>query len=268
LLFVDTERFANIGSRVCSTFSNPNFLATYLVLVAPMFAPGILDRRRKRSLRALEGMGLAAVLLCIVLTWTRGAWLGIALATLLFLLLHSKQSFVCLLASPAVPVAVLPFLPSAVVSRFASIGGGDSSISYRLYTWRGVWRMLDAYPFGVGAGEAAFTRLYPYFAVSGTERVMHAHRLDLQLLAEVGWIGFFIFLLFFVLLFLKIINGFYRLMARERLILLGCFCALVGALVMGVFDYIWYHFGNFTLFFALAAWGMSVMREEEKRDEL
>lgn len=264
LLFVDTERFANLGSRVCSTFSNPNFLATYLVLVAPMFALGFLDRFRKRSIRILEGFGLLSVMLCIVLTWTRAAWLGIAVATLLFLLLHSRESFSCLLFSPIAAFFATPFLPSSVVSRFASIGRGDSSISYRLYTWRGVGRMLDAHPFGIGVGEAAFMQVYPRFAVSGTERVMHAHRLDLQLIAEHGWIGFGLFLLFFALLFLKSINGFYRLGTEARLVLLSCFCACVGALVMGAFDYIWYHFGNFTLFFALAAWGMSVMGEEEK----
>ena len=50
----------------------------------------------------------------------------------------------------------------------------------------------------------------------------------------------------------------------DRVISLCCFCALLGALVMGAFDYIWYHFGNFTLFFILCAWSASVPLEQEE----
>ena len=264
LLFVDPERFGMLGSRVCATFSNPNYLATYLVLCAPMFAVGIFDDTRAVRCRFWEGIGLFSVLLCIILTWTRGAWLGIAVAALLFLLLCSRGSFTLLMLSPILLAFAFPFLPSSVVSRFASIKGGDSSVHYRLYTWMGVKRMLDAYPFGIGVGEQAFRAVYPQFAVSGTERVMHAHRLDLQLLSELGWIGFGVFGLFFVLLFLRMVYGMYSLNGKRRRTLLGCFCALIGALVMSAFDYIWYHFGNFTLFFILAAWGISVMKDGEK----
>ncbi len=263
LLFVDLERFGNLGSRVCATYQNPNFFALYLVLTSPMLLIGFLDHTRKKFLRLLSGLGFLAVLGCIVLTWTRGAWLGIVIAAVLFLLLYSPQSFVLLCFSPFFFKLAAPFLPFSVTDRLLSIlGRGDSSIHYRLYTWTGVERMHNAYPFGIGVGEESFRAIYPRFAVSGTERVMHAHRLDLQILAESGWAGLLLFVLFLVFLFLRIFHGLYRMRDLSRLTLLCCFCALVGALVMGAFDYIWYHFGNFTLFFMLAAWSVSVVWKE------
>ncbi|MBQ9806615.1 MAG: O-antigen ligase family protein [Clostridia bacterium] len=263
LLFVDLERFGNLGSRVCGTYQNPNFFALYLVLTAPFLLIGFLDDTRKKILRVPAGLGLVAVILCIILTWTRGAWLGLAVSALLFLLLYSPQSFVLLFFSPIIAALTAPFLPSVVTDRLLSIvGRGDSSVHYRFYTWTGVERLVTAYPFGIGVGESAFRSVYPRFAVSGTERVMHAHRLDLQILAESGWVGLLLLVLFLGLLFLKILNGLYRLNGAARRTLLCCFCALIGALIMGAFDYIWYHFGNFTLFFILAAWSASVVWKE------
>ena len=114
--------------------------------------------------------------------------------------------------------------------------------------------MLSHHFFGIGVGESAFSAIYPSYAVSGTERVMHSHRLDLQILSEFGVFGGLIFLLFFILLCLRATHTLAHAKHIARVSVLCASCALFGALVMGAFDYIWYHFGNFTLFFMLAAW--------------
>ena len=44
---------------------------------------------------------------------------------------------------------------------------------------------------GIGVGESAFDRIYPYYSFAGIEKAPHAHNLFLQLFIEVGIPGFF-----------------------------------------------------------------------------
>jgi O-antigen ligase len=115
-----------------------------------------------------------------------------------------------------------------------SIGDlGESSVRYRLLTWRGTLRMFREHPFGIGVGERAWHLVYPHYAVSGTRRVMHAHNLFLQVACEVGIVGLVLFLLIIVI---AVLRG-WRDKKRAALV------ALAGALVMGMFDHLWYYPG-------------------------
>ena len=268
LKWLDPSRFALLGGRVCATFPNPNFLAVYLTLAAPFFLMLMKRRGGRPALRLLWGLGLSAVVLCILFTWTRGAWLGLLGASFLFFACYSPLSALALPAVLLVLPAVMPLIPQAVITRFLSIGSlRESSIRYRLYTWRGIGRMLVAHPWGIGVGEAAFLRVYPQFAVSGTERVMHAHRIDLTLLCEHGIVGCLPFFVFFALLLLRGLHRLHTQRGEARTHALVALCAFAAAVIMGAFDYIWYHFGLFCLFFALMAWGIGMDREEGKGEE-
>jgi len=263
LQYVDVSRFSDIGRRVTVTYANPNFLAFYLTLCAP-FSLGLFLDETRQFRRRLFGAGcFLATLLCVIFTWTRGAWLGVFVSVVLCLLLWNRKSFLWVFFAPVFLCVAIPFIPDSVSARFLSIGSfGESSIRYRFYTWSGVHRMLSVYPFGIGVGEAAFSRLYPFFAVSGTERVMHTHRLDLQLRSDLGIFGFGICAVLLLLIFLRYIYLLRTGDPRIRISVLVPLCALVGALVMGAFDYIWYHFGNFLLFWVIAAMGVRLPSKE------
>lgn len=255
LRWVDLARFSDIGGRVTSFFGNPNVLAVYLLLTVPLALNLVIGLDASLFQRALGAFALVFGLLCLLWTWSRGAWLGMLLAILLFLILYSKESM-ALSMILAVPAGVsVGFLPRAIRNRFSSIGMlGESSIRYRLYTWRGVLRMLAEHPFGVGIGEGAFSRAYASYAVSGTETVMHAHNLLLRVACELGCAGVLTLFGFLLCLLLCAVSKFHRLrVGRDRLLTLSCFCALSGVLVMGLFDDIWYHFGLMALFFMVCA---------------
>lgn len=252
LRFTDVSRFSAIGGRVTSVFSNPNFLAVYLVALLPFFFCALADRERAGLARFCDLVGLLCVLSALLLTWTRGAWLGAAAQTLLFLLLYSPASAAGLVLAIPAALPLSSLLPQAVRLRFSGIIRPDSSVHYRFFTWRGVQKLLAEHPGGVGVGEAAFRAVYPRYSLSGIERVMHAHRLDLQLLLEHGSVGIVIFLAFLLLFWTRA----WRHGQRERGVPLAASLSVLGYLVMGGFDYVWYHFGNFALFFLLAACGV------------
>ena len=267
LKWVDVSRFGDIGGRVSATFSNPNVLAEYFLLTFPvMMGEGMTETYTYRR-RALFWMVAVAELGCLVLTWSRGAWLGAIVSIIVFCLLHSLKSR-RLLAWSAIPIVIwTPFLPHAIVNRFSSIGMlAESSIRYRLYTWQGSLRMILAHPFGIGVGEEAFFAVYRRFAVSGTETVMHTHNLFIQIMTELGIFGLicFVIILFFLI---EAVFSSYREFGMRRISasVLGGFCAVSGLLIMGFFDYVWYHYGVFWLFWMVMAQTAS-LAEDRIRD--
>jgi len=244
-LWLDTERFSDLGGRVTGVFGNPNVLGIYLLLIFPMSASLVLSAKERVWARVLSALVSLSILFCAVLTWSRGAWLAILAELFLILLFSGTRSAALCLLSPIGVLAVIPFLPSNVLHRFLSIGSlADSSIRYRIYTWRGVLRMIGEHPFGIGVGETAFRRVYPQYAVSGIETVMHAHQVPLQLAAELGIVGV-----------VTLGTAFLFLIARGigRAESYGCAYALCGAIVMGVFDHLWYAKGMIAFVFIVAA---------------
>lgn len=254
LAWVDLSRFSDIGGRVCATFSNPNVLSVYLLLTLPFFWVKLAETGKPRIRRFLYAIGSGTVGLCLVLTWSRGAWLGLIASSVFFLLCCSRKTAGSLFLIPLPVALAAPFLPHSLSNRFFSIGSlSESSIRYRLYTWRGVLRMLRAYPLGIGVGDVAFTSVFPRYAVSGTERVMHTHNLFLQIATQLGLFGLLLFLLFLLVTVLCTAFVLKSAIGQNRVVAIGAASALIGVGIMGFFDDVWYHYGMFYLFFAVVA---------------
>lgn len=244
LRWVDMSRFSDIGGRVCATFDNPNILAVFLLAVYPVALCGAA-RFRYRTGRMLSGTGALLIAGCMVVTWSRGGWLGMIAETILFLALYSSRSLAALFCLPLPVLAAVPYLPQAVVNRFASIGWRtESSVRYRTEVWQGIARMIAGNPFGIGTSEPEFRRIWQNFAISGTETVMHAHSLLPQLALEMGLAGAAIAVLFLLCL----VRSF-----RPSGWSVAGFSALGGLLLMGLFDHLWYARGMIWLIFAVLA---------------
>ena len=243
LRWVDAKRFGDIGGRVTSLFDNPNILAMYLLLYFPFSLGAAFLPQNRGRMRVFYAITAAFCAVCILLTWSRGAWLGVAFAVFLFLLLHSRKTRFTLRFAPLLLIFV-PLLPSNFKSRLLSIGDlGESSIRYRLQTWRGTLRMLGAHPTGIGVGEKAWKIIYPHYAVSGTKTVMHAHNVFLQIATELGVVGLVVFLL--------LIGMATRIACKQKN--LAAVTALMGVLVMGLFDHLWYYPGMLVPFWSILA---------------
>lgn len=243
--WVDASRFGDIGGRVTSVFDNPNILAIYLLLIFPLSLCGAFDVRESLSRRLRFGAFGGAILLCLILTWSRGAWLALLAVVVLFLLFHSRRSMALLCLLPLPLSGVCSFLPAPVLGRFLSIGDlAESSVRYRVFTWQGVLRMIREHPFGIGVGSKAFSSVYPDYAVSGTETVMHAHHVLLEITAEIGIAGAVLFCLLLALFLLRTVKT-----GEDS----GAVLAVVGAMIMGMFDHLWYSPGLIALFFFILA---------------
>ena len=240
--WIDTELFSGISGRAVAFFENPNVLGTYLCLGAPI-ALALMSITRDRS-KFRWFVGFCFIIACSVLTWSRGAWIGIAVSVVVMLICmrHTLSVVMC----TGLLVAFSGYiLPSSVLERVLSIGStADSSTLYRLNIWRGCADMAtDLGLAGIGVGEGAFSRMYPKYVVAGAETAYHAHSLWLNILLMLGVCGLVIFA---IMMFFFYQRAFTVCKNNDdadiRRIVAAASSGISGLLVVGLFDYTWYNY--------------------------
>ena len=267
--WLDTSYFSDISGRVVSLFDNPNVLAAYLVMTFPLLLAKTVKAKTSKG-KLLGVLSVMIVIACTVFTWCRAAWLALIIIVAFMGLINSRKTFKALFAI-ALCVPALPFvLPDSIVRRFMSIGDmADSSSYYRVYTWRGTINAIkDYFVSGVGYGTAAYEEIYPQYAYAGIESAEHSHNLFLQILFGMGVFGLLIFM---VVIFLFAQKNFeYFGSAKDssvKLMASAAFVAVCGALIMGMFDYVWYSFRVFFTFWVVMAVSCAYIRYGRREEE-
>ena len=269
--WLDLSMFSEITNRAISVFENPNMLATYLVLTAPFIWICMLNEKLSTKLRACAALGSLSSAFCIILTWSRGAWIGMIAAIILFSLIIYKHSLKYWLVIGLTSPFWVKIVPKNVMTRFMSIGNlGDSSTYYRLYTWKGSLKLLyDYWIGGIGVGESAFSQIYPLYSYVGIETTAHSHNVFLQIAIEMGVVALAIFL---ILMFLTVQKAFWSFKNASdtgiKMFVAASLSGLIAALAHGMVDYIWYNYRVFFAFWLLVAFvcaGAEVCRKEKAR---
>ena len=256
--WIDEDMFSDIKVRVYSTFENPNVLGEYLIMLIPLCGAIIYGAKKWISKLFYFGvMCLSGV--CLIFTQSRGCWVGIMLAAVIFAFLIDKRlvivGIIGLMFVPSV-------LPQSIVNRFTSIGNmADSSTSYRVHIWLGTLRMLKQFWWnGIGMGTEAFNRVYPIYSYNAVT-ALHSHNLYLQLLTETGIGGVISFAMVMLTSLKKIIVGY----TADKKSIHGFLCGAViaglfGFLLQGMFDYSFYNYRVFAIFWIYIALGIASAR--------
>ncbi|MFO0015506.1 MAG: IctB family putative bicarbonate transporter [Synechococcaceae cyanobacterium] len=201
----DNNSVAEGTVRIYSTLENPNLLGGFLLPVLPIAVVAFLRWRQPlRRLYALLAflLGVAAM----VLTYSRGAWMGMvaSLALLAMLLLwRAIQHWplfwrrtlpLLLLVGGAVVLLVLVTQVEPLRVRVMSlfVGREDSSNNFRINVWQAAWKMIEARPaLGIGPGNKAFNLIYPIYQTPKFN-ALSAYSIPLELLVEAGIPGLFV----------------------------------------------------------------------------
>lgn len=267
--WIDTEMFAYIEGRATSFFDNPNVFGTYLILLLPFVFVFVLYSVGAKK-KFLSLFSVAVSIVALVWTWSRGAWLGAMAGAVIFFLIFSYKTIRLMMAGTLCLPLIGSVLPQSVVDRFLSIGNmGDSSTYYRVYTWRGVMRMLRQVWFsGVGVGQAAFEQVYPLFAYAGMQATPHAHNLLMHIMGETGIAGVLVLTVVIVLFAQLCISSIVKLGGEERMTVAAGLCGIVSTLVMGLADNIWYNYRVFFAFWCVMALTVAYISaiQRERRD--
>ena len=261
--WIDEEMFEEATMRVYSTLANPNVLGEYLILALPVIALVIINYSRTMCQKIVYGIFFAVTLLCLVLTQSRGCWIGFFVCAFLFIT-YFKSSIWKIL--PLMLLLLPLVMPETIINRFLSVGNmSDSSTSYRVFIWFGTLAMLRYFWIGgIGLGEAAFRKIYPYFSYSGIV-APHSHNLYLQLTVESGIMALLVFVICMIIFIKDMINiqsgG--RKYGMDAMALMSGVAAF---LIQSMFDYTFYNYRVMGIFFMILALGGALLNVSSKEN--
>jgi putative inorganic carbon (hco3(-)) transporter len=179
-------------------YGDPNYLAEYLAMTVPLAVAFIARPEMRVGVRLLCAVALILAVTCIVLTFSRGGFLGVVLGGLVWAMRERAQRTKAIVLSAALAVGVAIFAPATYWERNDTLEEfeQDQSALGRVYAWHVTSAVnLDRPLRGVGGG--AFREAWSLYApaeVRGEPLV--GHNIFLDTLGELGWVGFFLFLAF------------------------------------------------------------------------
>ncbi|MCS5697960.1 IctB family putative bicarbonate transporter [Cyanobium sp. FGCU-52] len=248
----DANSVARGTVRIYSTLENPNLLGGFLLPVLPIALVAVVRwRHPARRLFALACLVLG--LIALVLTYSRGAWMGMvaSLAVLaLLLVLRATRSWpplwrrllpLGLLLGGALVLTILVTQVEALQVRVLSLLAGreDSSNNFRMNVWTSALEMVQDRPWlGIGPGNTAFNLIYPLYQ-QPKFNALSTYSIPLEWLVEAGVPG----LIAGVGLFLASVrSGLARRLGDGPLVLpgLASVAAFVGLAIQGLTDTIFF----------------------------
>lgn len=249
--WTDQNMFSDIQGRLVSTFENPNVLGEYLLFIIPI-AIAMLLITDKLIWRLIYGGVALGALFCMVLTYSRGCWIGLILGMGIFIVMLYPK--LLLPIGLAAPFSVF-FIPDSIITRLTSIGNlSDSSSSYRVYLWRGTTEMLkDIWKSGIGLGTDAYIDAYSRYAYEGVI-APHCHNTYLHVMCESGIFGVAVFV---VLLYFSLRQLFITYKEAEcrgvKIMAVALVSGIVALMLQAMFDNTFYNYRMYMLFFAILA---------------
>ncbi len=262
--WIDTDMFEEATMRAYSTLANPNVLGEYLILALPIIALVIINYTKTAWQKIVYTGVFGATFLCLILTQSRGCWIGFMASALIFITYYRSSLWKVI---PFV-LLLLPFvIPETMINRFLSVGDmSDSSTSYRVYIWFGTLNMLkDYWICGIGQGEAAFRNIYPEYSYHGIV-APHSHNLYLQLIVESGIVALGVFIASMLIFFKDMIN----LQQKNRhfgIVASALMSGVAAFLVQSMFDYTFYNYRVMAIFFMVIAIGGAFVTVASKTED-
>jgi O-antigen ligase len=183
--------------RWVGVFGDPNYLANYLGMIVPVALAFLAHRGTSRRVRLLCLTALVLAISAIVLTFSRGGFLGLVAGLVVWSVRERAQRGKALLLASALAAGVAIFAPATYWERNETVEDfqTDASALGRVYAWHVASAMNADRPIrGVGGG--AFRDAWPIYAPPEARKALVAHNIFLDTLGELGWVGFFLFLIF------------------------------------------------------------------------
>jgi O-antigen ligase len=263
--------------RAFGTFEQPNPFAGYLALIIPvalgvvlgsMFQAQSFKLLLKRTLSleletmnlAFAVLSLAAMLAAVVMSWSRGAWLGVAAGLIVTVIVQSRRAFVLSLGIAFVLTFVvllssINVIPDVIAARFSGIADyfgvfdvrgvkvddANFALVERMAHWQAAWGMLHNHP-GLGVGIGNYAIAYPEYALPRWDDPLgHAHNYYLNIAAETGSTGLAAYLILWVAAFLQGWRAVRMSSGMWRSVAAGLLGMLVALSAHNLFDNLFVH---------------------------
>ncbi|AFY42888.1 IctB family putative bicarbonate transporter [Nostoc sp. PCC 7107] len=267
--WVDPESPLSKTTRVYSYLGNPNLLAGYLMPAVVLSLVAIFAWQGWIK-KALALTMLVVNSACLILTFSRGGWIGLVVAILaaIALLVYWRSlelppfwrtwSLPIILGGTLVLLLLAVIFVEPVRLRVFSIFADrqDSSNNYRRNVWDAVFEMIRDRPIiGIGPGHNAFNKIYPLYQ-RPRYSALSAYSILLEVAVETGFIGLACFLWLILVTFNTALLQLRRLRESRNIQgfwLIGACATLLGMLAHGTVDTIWFRPEVNTLWWLMVA---------------
>jgi putative inorganic carbon (HCO3(-)) transporter len=218
-------------------YTTANALALFL---DPLIAMGavLLLHGQDRYVRVASAVFLAVALPAMLLSFSRGGYLGMAAVAIGLAITHRRRWLLLgiELAGAAVVVALPPIF-HRVSLEFQNVNGTTLfGRAGRLELWKDTLLMLREHPI-FGAGLSGFAeRIAPFWNPTHPERFIDPHNILLNFWVEMGLLGVVAFTWLLVVAFRVSSRGWREAAEGWRPIELGVALGLVALVVHGLFD--------------------------------
>jgi O-antigen ligase len=239
--YTDLTANANMPGRVYSFFDNPNSFANIPVLFSPLMLALVIYSPKLRQ-KLLFALIFAISTMCLLMTYTRGAWLAWAFSLFILVLMWRPKLAPWLVVFG---IACVPLLPASIFDRIMTIFTSDSSMKSRGPIYMAILRLIKRNAaLGVGLGSTTLREVVVKDNFyTGSAYFVHGHNLLLQLWGESG---IFALVSWFFAMFFPIKKAL-RAGARKaddksmiaRGVSAGAVAGLIGSIIFGLTDYIW-----------------------------
>lgn len=258
--WVDPKRFPFLYRRMFSTLENPNLLAGYLLMILSFAVPFFLSLPKGKK-KLLLGIFSLALLLCLALTYCRGAWISLAVIVAGLAIFYDKRFWLFFLVVPA----VLLFYHGQIAVRFLSLfSGEDTSVDLRFALWESAEAMIEDHPL-LGIGWGSFFLAYPdynFYIQDPTVLIFHAHNMYINMLAEVGIPGGLFYLACFFGVFLMSFRNYKAAQdSFTRCLGIGGMLMTASLAVMGMGDHVLFSRAVSFCFWSLSALAMPLRKK-------
>ncbi|MCL5027222.1 MAG: O-antigen ligase family protein [Chloroflexi bacterium] len=294
--------------RAYGTFGQPNPFGGYLGMVLPLAAAlallwrpptqtaaaptspepfRFLPEISASQLRRLAFAAAVVIGVAMLMSMSRGAWMGAFAALSLIMIARGRRTALMLAAIVVLGLLVATagtfnMLPAAISQRiFTAVSYfGIFDVRYvtvtlenwpvveRMAQWQAAWEMFqDHYYLGVGAG--AYPIMYSDYALKDWPKALgHAHNIYLNMAAELGLVG--------LMAYLTMVGSWLWVAGRRALrwrrlapgseswaLMVGCLAVVLATSIHNGFDNLYVHGMNVQIGLTL---GLIALREDEGRN--
>lgn len=202
--FAKMSTSSTTGTRLAGPIGDPNFYAQIMVLLIPLAVDRIWNEK-SLILKALAIWAFFVITLTVIFTYSRGAFLAL-IAALIFMAIKRPPRLPTVLLGLAAALLIFQFVPVNYRERISTLldffpnsrtgGFVDTSIQGRASENIVAWNMfLDNPILGVGLGNynAYYEEYSRKLGIDPRREGRSAHNLYLEIAAERGIFGFFLF---------------------------------------------------------------------------
>ena len=279
LSYVNPE---DVLSRVYGTLQpyNPNLFAGFLIAgISSLAGMCFIYLNNKKIINTIISLILFFIsVFTLFITGCRGAYLALFSMALLFMAASYhiifktldnekyKKIWKYLLAVSIIGAILFLLLNHGIWNRISSVFllRGDSSTSFRMNVYHSAVQMFkDNYIYGIGVGNKVFREVYGLYMLSGFD-ALSCYCVFLEMAVESGIFALITYLIF---LGISITEGIKKFIESGdinlKIILLICIISIVGVMVHGLFDTIYFRPQVQYIFWIMAAILTVLVRKSE-----